>query len=841
MTQAPDPANFEKLGVFYLGRVRDAARNETTEELLLYDPKDLTTHAVCIGMTGSGKTGLCLTLLEEAALDGIPAIAIDPKGDLGNLALTFPDLAPSDFRPWVDDAEAARKGQTPSDYAASVASLWKDGLAKWGQDGARIRRLREAADIAIYTPGSSAGRALKVLKSFAAPPQAVAQDATALGERVNAAASGLLALLGVEADPIQSREHILLATLFQHAWAAGEDLDLAQLIQRVQTPPVERIGVMDLESFFPGKERFSLAMRLNGLLASPSFRAWLEGEPLDVQRLLWTPEAKPRVSILSIAHLSDAERMFFVTLLLNEILVWMRQQPGTPSLRAILYMDEILGYFPPTASPPSKTPMLTLLKQARAYGLGVVLATQNPVDLDYKGLANAGTWFLGRLQTERDKARVLEGLEGASRVAGGVFDRAEYERVLSGLGSRIFLMNNVHDDVPVVFETRWAMSYLRGPLTSGQIQRITSDVRGAERAASPAPGTSASETSGRVATPDAAPAAASPRSHDPTAGGAAGLPSTGGSSRPVVPAEAREKFASITRPGEGRVVYRGALFGVADLHFVKGSALDLWQTRHFVALLSRNAGADVWSSATPLEAMPPLASQPEPGAAFAELPAGALNAKMYGTWEKSFATYLYQSAPLELFACPALKLAGRPGESAADLKVRVRETLRAERSQALEKLKAKYAAKLAQLQRKLQHAEDRLGRERAQFQAQGVQTAISVGATVLGALLGRKTASVGTIGRATTAARGATRAAREREDIARAELDKKAAEQELARLEAEFQAETSAYTSEADPSEIEILEETVSPRKSDITVRSVSLAWLPTRVDGTGTATDAWR
>jgi hypothetical protein len=820
MTPAPDPAIFEKLGVFYLGRVRDSARSETTEALLLYDPKDLTTHAVCIGMTGSGKTGLCLTLLEEAALDGIPAIAIDPKGDLGNLALTFPDLAPSDFRPWIDDAEAARKGQSPEEYAASVASMWKDGLAKWGQDGARIRRLREAADIAIYTPGSSAGRALKVLKSFAAPPQAVAQDSTALGERVNAVVSGLLALLGVEADPIQSREQILLTTLFQHAWAGGQELDLAQLIQRVQTPPVERIGVMDIETFFPAKERFSLAMRLNSLLASPSFQAWLEGEPLDVQRLLWTPAGKPRVSILSIAHLSDAERMFFVTLLLNEIIAWMRQQPGTPNLRAILYMDEILGYFPPTANPPSKTPMLTLLKQARAYGLGVVLATQNPVDLDYKGLANAGTWFLGRLQTERDKARVLEGLEGASLAAGAVFDRGEYERILASLGNRIFLMNNVHDDVPVLFETRWAMSYLRGPLTSAQIQRLTAGSRAAEPP----------------------PAAVIPSLRDPVAAPAGTAPlSSAASSRPVVPAEAHEKFAAVTRPGEGRIVYRAVLLGVADLHFVKGSGVDLWQTRSFVAPLAADVGADIWSGATAMDALPESAAQPEPGAVFAELPAAALNAKMYGTWEKAFSTYLYQSAALKLFACPALKVAGRPGETAADLGVRAREALRAERAQALEKVKAKYAARLAQLKQRLERAEDRIGRERAQFQAQTMQTAISVGATVLGALLGRRTGRVGTVGRATTAARGATRAAREREDIAQAELDRKSAEEELARLEAEFQAESAPFARAIDEAEIEITEESVSPRKSDITVRSVSLGWLPTRVDATGTATDAWR
>jgi hypothetical protein len=480
--------DFEKLGVFYLGKRYDLPGGKPLDDLLLYESKDLTTHAVCVGMTGSGKTGLCLSLLEEAAIDGIPAIAIDPKGDLGNLLLAFPDLKPEDFQPWVESAEAARQGKSVDEFAVLEAGKWRDGLAQWGQDAARIARYREAADIAIYTPGSSAGLPLTVLRSFDAPPPAVIQDGEAFRERVNSAASGLLALLGIDADPLQSREHILLANLLDTSWRDGRHLQMADLIRGLQSPPFDKIGVIDLETFFPEKDRFGLAMRVNNLLASPGFAGWLEGESLDVGRLLYTDQGKPRLSIISIAHLSDAERMFFVTILLNEVVTWMRSQPGTSSLRAILYMDEVFGYFPPTANPPSKRPMLTLLKQARAYGLGVVLATQNPVDLDYKGLSNAGTWFLGRLQTERDKARVLEGLEGASAAAGQRFDRAAMEQTLAGLGRRVFLMNNVHDDTPVVFQTRWTLSYLRGPLTRQQIQQLTAARKSAaEPAGPPAP------------------------------------------------------------------------------------------------------------------------------------------------------------------------------------------------------------------------------------------------------------------------------------------------------------------------------------------------------------------
>ncbi|HKZ07703.1 MAG TPA: DUF87 domain-containing protein, partial [Methylomirabilota bacterium] len=481
------PADFEKLGVFYLGRPYDLGAKKAGDDLLLYDAKDLVTHAVCVGMTGSGKTGLCLALLEEAAIDGIPALVIDPKGDLGNLLLTFPDLAPGDFRPWINEDDARRKGVAPDAFAEQQAALWAKGLASWGEDGARIRRLREAADFAIYTPGSNAGLPVSILKSFAAPPDAVRKDAEALGERISTTVTSLLGLVGVDADPVKSREHILISTVLRAAWSEGRDLDLAGLIQQIQSPPVKRVGVLELDAFFPARDRFALAMSLNNLLAAPGFAAWMEGDPLDIQSLLFTKQGKPRIAIFSIAHLGDAERMFFVSLLLNQTLGWVRNQAGTTSLRAIVYMDEIFGYFPPVANPPSKQPLLTLLKQARAFGVGMVLATQNPVDLDYKGLGNAGTWFIGRLQTERDKARVLDGLEGAAAGAGSRFDRGRMEETIAGLGHRIFLMNNVHEDAPVVFETRWVMSYLRGPLTRDQIRTLMAGRRSAAPPAAAAP------------------------------------------------------------------------------------------------------------------------------------------------------------------------------------------------------------------------------------------------------------------------------------------------------------------------------------------------------------------
>ncbi len=797
---------YEQLGAFYLGRPYDPATRTTRPTPLLYDAKDLTTHAVCVGMTGSGKTGLCLALLEEAAIDGIPAIAIDPKGDLGNLLLTFPDLAPADFRPWVDEAEAARKGMAPDAYAAKVADTWKSGLEAWDQDGERIRRLRAAADLAIYTPGSAAGLPLSVLRSFAAPPAALRDDADAMRERLMSAVSGLLGLVGVAADPIKSREHILLSSLLDRAWRDGRDLDLAGMIAAIQKPPFDKVGVLDLESFFPGSERFELAMRLNNLLASPGFAAWSEGEPLDVARLLWTPRGRPRISILSIAHLSEAERMFFVTLLLNEVLAWVRTQPGTSSLRAVLYMDEVYGYFPPTAEPPSKRPMLTLLKQARAFGVGCVLATQNPVDLDYKGLANTGTWFLGRLQTERDKARVLEGLEGAATASGASLDRAAMDTILSGLGNRVFLLHNVHDDAPVLFETRWVMSYLRGPLTRTQIRTLME---------------------GRSAVAPAAPAPQAP-APAPAAAAASTVPV---STPPILPPEVPVFYAP-AEAGTTPVRYRPRLLGSARLHFVNASTkVDAWDRRVLRVAVEDAVGAtSPWEAADDLGGEEPrLVERAAPAAAFEELPADAMQPRSYADWGKALADHVYRTSTLTIWKCSDPKAVSEPGEDEGRFRVRVAQIAREARDVDVEKLRKRYAPRLAQIQDRIRRAEERVEREASQYSAQRTQTAISVGAGILGALFGRKIASVGNVGRATTAMRGIGRAAKEREDIGRAQQEVEAQHKALADLESEFQAEIASLRGPVDPTSIALDTVEIRPRKSDIAVERVALVWEPSR------------
>ena len=825
---APTPQDYEKLGVFYLGRPYDLATKQSSAAPLLYDSKDLVTHAVCVGMTGSGKTGLCLGLLEEALLDGIPALIIDPKGDLPNLCLTFPDLRPEDFAPWINADDARRKGVTPEAYAEQQAELWRKGLAAWGQDGARIRRLRDAAEIVVYTPGSTAGLPVSIVKSFAAPPAAVRDDAELFRERIATTATSLLGLLGVEADPLRSREHILLAKLLEAAWEAGRDLDLPALIQEMQSPPFAKVGALDVDAFFPPKERFELATRLNNLLAAPGFDAWLEGEPLDIGALLHTPAGKPRAAIFSIAHLSDAERMFFVSLLLNETLAWVRSQSGTTSLRAVVYMDEIFGYFPPVANPPSKLPLLTLLKQARAFGVGIVLATQNPVDLDYKGLANTGTWFIGRLQTERDRARVLDGLEGVAAGSDTRFDRAAMEETLGGLGNRIFLLNNVHEDAPVVFETRWAMSYLRGPLTRTQIKELMVGRKGtpAPRGPAPAPSTAAVPSAPAGRTAAAAEPAAAPRR----------------GSRPVLPPGVPQHFVPTrgTAPGGAMLAYQPVVLGAATVRFADAKAgVDQSEELVVAAPVTDGAVPVSWDAAQVLDVLAAdLETTPEEPAEWAPLPPAAGKAKSYETWSRDLAAWVYGHRRLELLRDPASGVLSRPGESERDLRVRLREAARAERDERVEALRKKYAPKRATLEERLRRAQQAEAREREQVSQQGVQTAISVGATILGALFGRKTVSAGSIGRATTAARGAGRVLKEREDVTRAQETVGAVQQALAKLESELQEEVAGLEARGEPERLETV--ALRPKKTDVRVRLCALAWLPYWRDSAGALTPAW-
>jgi hypothetical protein len=795
--------DFERLGAFYLGKRYDNDADKLTDELVLYDAKDLTTHAVIIGMTGSGKTGLGIGLLEEAALDHIPVIAIDPKGDMGNIMLTFPQLRPEDFRPWVNTRAATDKGQTADEYAAAQAALWKKGLGQWGQAGKRISQMRKNVDMAIYTPGSNAGLPVSVLQSFAAPDPELIDDVDLYRERVQATATGILTLLDIDADPVASREHILVSRLLDHAWRDGRDLDVASLIGEIQDPPITKIGVMALDSFFPPKDRFALAMKLNNLLAAPGFEAWMQGEPLSAKSLLYTEDGKPRISVMSIAHLDEPQRMFFVSMLLNELIAWMRAQPGTSSLRAILYMDEIFGYMPPVANPPSKNLFLTLLKQARAYGLGLVLATQNPVDLDYKGLSNTGTWFIGRLQTERDKARVMEGLEGASD---GDFDKGEMERTIAGLGKRRFLLHNVHEDEAVVFNTRWVMSYLAGPLTRDNIKALMGKARA------------------QVEKALTKPAKAKPKK---------------GTEAPVVPPGIEQVFV----PGDGEgIVYYPRLIAVAEIVFdsARYRIEAERETVHTVEIEDGPVTID-WDNAEPTDvSLGMLADHGTGDAGFAECPAAALTPKNYTAWKRDFKRWVRQNETISLFRSKRFRMTSDAGETEGDFRARLQTVANEKRDTEIAKIRKRYATKVTTLENRLMRASQRIDREKEQATKKKLDTAISFGTAILGAVLGRKRISSTSASKIGTAIKTAGSARKESQDIKRAEETAARVTADIEALNAQLEKEVADLDTAFDAQAEELDEIVVRAKTTDIHVPLVGLAWMPYQADEKGRLRPAW-
>jgi hypothetical protein len=796
-TMSISAGDYEKLGQFYLGRGYDPDAGNPNDDLVLYDSKDLVTHGVVLGMTGSGKTGLCLAILEEAAMDNIPAIIIDPKGDISNLLLAFPGLDAASFRPWVNAEDAAKKGITPEEHAEKTAAMWKKGLEDWGQGSERVKQFTGKVDINIFTPGSRAGIPVSILSSLAVPPFEVMDDSELLGERIVSTVTSLLTLVGVADQASETPESVLVATIFNSQWREGHDLTLQTLIRHIQRPAFDKVGVIDLESFLPEKSRQALALRFNNLLASPGFATWLEGPPLDIAKMLHTPEGKPRLSIFSIAHLGDTDRMFFVSLLLNQTLGWMRCQNGTTSLRALLYMDEIFGYLPPSANPPSKKPMMTLLKQSRAFGLGVLLATQNPVDLDYKALSNIGTWFLGRLQTERDKLRVLDGLEGAAGSQNAKFDRASMEKLISGLGNRVFLMNNVHEDGPVLFHVRWVMSYLTGPLTRGQIKTLMDPKR-------PAFETPAKTT---AANPMAMPGTAAPAA----------------SGRPAVGAGVSEIFVAPAAGGDD-IIYQPHLLRSGTVHFssAKAGVEDSRPVRLVNPILAN--GID-WEKTLP----PPArldGNDPMPRASFADLPGFAMNAANYKQVEKDFGDWLYRNERADLFNCPSLKAWSKPGESEGDFRARLTHQAREARDAAVEKLRAATAKKIGTVEGRLRTAEGQLAKEKAESNAAKMQAGVSVLGGLLGGLLGRK-AGLGTITRGSSAIGKATSAYKQHRDVATADAKVARLAAEIETLGKDLETEIAKLTSAHDPANLAIETESLKPTRTDVKVESVALLWLP--------------
>lgn len=852
----------EQLGSFYLGAEYDIQTGKRNDERpVSYDARDLTTHAICVGMTGSGKTGLCIGMLEEAAMDRVPAILIDPKGDITNLLLQFPELTPAAFQPWINEDDARRKDKTVEEFATSTAEQWKTGLADWGITGERIRALQATTEYTIFTPGSDMGVPINILGSLAAPQLDWATESEAIRERISGTVAALMGLAGISADPVRSREGILLSTIFEFFWQKNEDLDLAKLILSIQTPPVQQLGVFTVDTFFPEKDRFNLAMAFNTLVASPRFQVWLQGEPLDIDRLYFNAEGKPRHSIIYIAHLSESERMFIVTLLLENLITWMRRQSGTTSLRALLYFDEVFGYFPPTAEPSSKRPLLTLLKQARAFGLGCVLVTQNPVDIDYKGLTNAGTWFIGKLQAERDKERVLTGLKGALSEAGKE-SKADYDTLITKLGSRVFLMHNVHDEGPVVFTTRWAQSYLRGPLTLPQVRSLMAE-RKRSALVTPTPVAATAP----VAAPVSPPAGAMPPSLPP-APAAATLPAAveAASPAPVQPAvpagfsamlpaidpavtqvflplvtNDSAALRAVTREAGGQVtaqrcqlVYEAGIASLATVRYAdQRMGITAEQNLFLLTPGDDSIGGIDWKTAEAinltsrdLARRPEETGNPDEGPFFAPVPSGASNAKKLAAAAKDLNDHLYYNSRMEVNYHPLLKLAQKPGEDDRSFNIRLQQASRELRDKEVDKLTKTMDTQLKRIVERIEKAKVSLAKKQATQQQKTLETFMNAGGKLLTFFGGRR--SMSTIGSALSTTTSKFNQAND------AAMDAKQLEEliveltaEANQLEVELKEKSDEILQRWEQTLQELTKEELKPKRTDVDISLTALAWLP--------------
>jgi uncharacterized protein DUF87 len=785
----------------HLGFRLDPKTGEPGTDQLVVESSDLTTHGVIVGMTGSGKTGLAVVLIEEALLAGIPCLVLDPKGDMGNLLLTFPDLDAASFRPWVNEDDARSEGLSLDEFAAKTATVWREGLEANGIGPDRIRALREAAEFTVYTPGSEAGVPLNVVGSLQAPALSWESEAETLRDEIEGTVTSLLGLIGIEADPLSSREHVLLSNLIDHAWRAGQSLDLGTLIGQVQSPPVRKLGVFEIDVFYPPKERIELALGLNGLVASPSFAAWGAGQPIDPATLVRTSEGKPCCAILYLAHLSDQERQFVVTLVLSKLVTWMRGQPGTSDLRTLVYVDEVFGFVPPTAMPPAKKPILTLLKQGRAFGVGMTLATQNPVDLDYKAMANAGTWLVGRLQTERDKARVLEGLRSA---AGGT-DVQALDVAIGGLQKRQFLLVSAKSSAPALFATRWAMSYLRGPLTKEQIETLTGAaprVAEATEVSAPAPPEPAADESSVA--PDVAEGV--PVGYlDPAAPWAAQVGATPEGRRLCAFLAARVSLrfddakAGIDATEEWEAVY-GPLDGGLDLDSETPVDYD-----------ERDFRAD-----------------PPQGVGYV-LPRAPLgDSRFFRDATAQIQRRLVDNRTLEIQRNVSLKLYSRPGETPEQFAHRCDAAAQAEADRETAKIRDRLDERKERLAGALDLAKRRVEELDAATRSHRATELVAGAGAVLGALLGgrRSARSIArTLGGAASR-RGVSARAAERRRTAEERVQHEA--DDLAELEQELLDEVAEIDARWREKAAEIETVSIRPEAADVRVTELTLVWVGT-------------
>jgi len=810
-----------KRGKLYLGREYDLKKGAVTDQDVLYDVRHLTTHGVILGMTGSGKTGLGIIFLEEILLQGIPVLILDPKGDIANLLLTFPDLQAADFQPWVDVDGAQRRGVSVPEFAAEEAAKWEKGLAEWGVSGDRIAKLRQAAEFTIFTPGSEAGQPVDVLHFFEAPDLDWDDHEEALRERIGGIVSALLGLVGVDADPLKSPEHILLARIIEHVWRAGDKLDLPTIIKLLQEPPFSQVGVFELETFFPEKERFALARTLNNLVAAPGFENWKEGMPLDVEALLFAEDGRPRASIFYMAHLNDAQRLFFITLFLESVRDWLRAQSGTTDLRAMLYFDELFGYFPPhPANPPTKTPLLALVKQGRAAGLGVVLATQNPADLDYKGLTNAGTWAIGALRADRDKERVLEGLEGATAEAGSAMDRRTIDKALGALKPRVFLIHDIREGKPVFFHTRWAMSYLCGPLTRKQVRQLSGG--------GSAPTPSKKGKVRKEAAPEEKPKAAA-ASSDASAAPPALPPSVPQVFLPPTVTlewalrQYQEEVGKTVLVKERQVVYTPYLLALGEVRFFDQKR-GVNHQEMMVRLVTPEAGPQGidWERGEAVVDEDELSAKPVGDGLYEPVPADLVRTAELKRLEKEFSDYVYYNASVTILHNPTLKVYGQVGETERDFRLRCEKEARDQRDAELKKARAKMDKQIARVQKRLRKEKRELDTDEEELAARKREEILTIGESALNLLTGRRSSTM------------ISRSSRKRTLVKKAEADVEESEEEIADLEgqledlkAEWEEQVADMNDRWAETLDDIQEHQVTPRRTDVKVQFCGLAWVP--------------
>ena len=779
--------DYEKLKLFYIGK----EKIDDNFVPLVYKNKDLLTHAAIIGMTGSGKTGLGISLLEEAAIDNIPSIIIDPKGDMTNLLLTFPSLQGSDFEPWIEEQDASNNGLSVKEFAQNTANLWKNGLERDFQNASRIEKLKNCADFTIYTPGSDAGVQISILSSFKAPNKEVIEDNDLLVSLVNSTVSSILSLIEEKSDTT-SKESILISSIFMNYFKENKDLTLEELITLIVTPPFSKIGVFDLETFFAQSERLKLALKLNNIIANPSFKTWIEGETLDISNLLYDETGKAKVSIFSIAHLNDSQRMFFVTLLLNQMVAWMRRQEGTTSLKALLYMDEIFGYFPPNSNPPSKQPMLTLLKQARSFGIGIILSTQNPVDIDYKGLANIGTWFIGRLQTKQDKEKVIDGLSSANA---GNLNKDEVMNLISNLEKRNFILKNINEDGIKIFETRWALSYLKGPISKDGIKKLMSEKK------------KENITTQKIEN----------ENQTTQINIEKGIP------KPIITSNLTEKYLYSSQ--NSAYYLQPYLICSCDIHYIDAPKnIDFEEKISYKIYLDENMKNIDFEEKEEL-GNNSFEEKEKPNSFYYELPSFVQKEKDLKIIEKDFMDYIYRNSKLTLYKNEFLKITSKQTESLNDFKIRLQDRLNEKIDLEVEKLKIKFVKENDSIEIKLSKLYEKLQKEELQATSTTTDTIISIGTSLLGAFFGNSVINKTNIGKVATSAKGASKILKERNDVKQVENEILELQQQKEVLKTLLENEIEKINLANQSSNFPIEEIFIKPKRSDIYNTKLALLW----------------